>query len=537
MYSKLIASSLIAITAAMTAAAQESATATLSDAEALAVDAAFYSEAYGVSLPEAMTRMAVMHDPTGVVKAAIKEEVDSVSGVYFDNSADFALILNKTGESKPSKTIRTKPRPGILGETLEQKKSRRAKERQDRKAIRQALKLKDGDVELAEDVLQSGASLRVKVKGGASAKRKDLLNDIDRIYDVITKEVPNVVFVAFDDQSLGILLFVDDPNPTIDANSLSEKYKIPVQILSAPGGFVETGARGGSPLRAIASGVGSNGTAYSADEQLCMTGFVAEDKNYTTSTANAFERYGALTAAHCLTQFPGVTSFLYDGTYFSGTSGADYNVSLSARTDLVRRSNYADVALIKFPKTSTAAAPFAPEFYANSRTITTLPRKLTAVGTRASVISGTDLYADTNPNTVSVVQGSYICKLGQTTGANDTLVQSCGEVISTRGGGVSANGGNAANTADPNFRAGGQFIVVQNTGAGKGTEKPVGQVGTLRCAGGDSGGPWFANNVGYGVSSACAFEKQQLGDLGPVTYAVVSSLDNLPSGVQIVLGQ
>ena len=28
----------------------------------------------------------------------------------------------------------------------------------------------------------------------------------------------------------------------------------------------------------------------------------------------------------------------------------------------------------------------------------------------------------------------------------------------------------------------------------------------MRCVSGDSGGPWFANTIGYGIQSGCAWE-------------------------------
>ncbi len=86
---------------------------------------------------------------------------------------------------------------------------------------------------------------------------------------------------------------------------------------------------------------------------------------------------------------------------------------------------------------------------------------------------------------------AHICHLGQTSPTDATLMQSCGEVISVSGPRLN-HGGNT-------------FVHVTNTGSGAGTARAAGTKGTLRCVGGDSGGPWFAYTSAYGVLSQCTW--------------------------------
>jgi hypothetical protein len=161
----------------------------------------------------------------------------------------------------------------------------------------------------------------------------------------------------------------------------------------------------------------------------------------------------------------------------------------------------------------TAAVPptAVPEFYYDG---SGLVRSVTGTRSRASTTVGNG-----TPTTVGTKPGSFVCHLGQKTLNSTTLVQSCGEVVST--------------TATQFNNAGiqGSFVLVRNTQSGAGTVRTTGP-GTLLCFQGDSGGPWFAGTIAYGVQSSCSWKDGI--NLGPVLWSTYTSVDAFPSiGVTI----
>jgi hypothetical protein len=71
-------------------------------------------------------------------------------------------------------------------------------------------------------------------------------------------------------------------------------------------------------------------------------------------------------------------------------------------------------------------------------------------------------------------------------------VQSCGEVVAT----------GSPSGYDSTDKTSGGFVLVRNTQSGAGTVRSSGS-GTLKCFRGDSGGPWFANTIAFGIHSQC----------------------------------
>ena len=79
----------------------------------------------------------------------------------------------------------------------------------------------------------------------------------------------------------------------------------------------------------------------------------------------------------------------------------------------------------------------------------------------------------------------------------------------------------------------GSYVLVRNTQSGAGTLQTTG-TGTLLCFQGDSGGPWFANTIAFGVMSACAWQNGITN--GTVKYSMYTSVETFPSiGVTILV--
>lgn len=115
-----------------------------------------------------------------------------------------------------------------------------------------------------------------------------------------------------------------------------------------------------------------------------------------------------------------------------------------------------------------------------------------------ATLAGTATSGGTATTIVGTTQGSYICHRGQSSFGSANSIQSRGEVVSK------AVFENATGTSIS--YTGGGLVAVRNTSTGKGTTIPATGTGTLQCYQGDSGGPWFAGSVAYGVTSACAWE-------------------------------
>lgn len=67
--------------------------------EGIALEAAAYAKAYGVSEDEAVRRLALMHDSAEDLQAIQSGLGDQLGGVFFDNGADFALTVNTVSDS------------------------------------------------------------------------------------------------------------------------------------------------------------------------------------------------------------------------------------------------------------------------------------------------------------------------------------------------------------------------------------------------------------------------------------------------------
>jgi hypothetical protein len=79
------------------------------------------------------------------------------------------------------------------------------------------------------------------------------------------------------------------------------------------------------------------------------------------------------------------------------------------------------------------------------------------------------------------------------------------------------------------------FVLVRNTQSGASTLSTIG-TGTLLCFKGESGGPWFAGTIAFGVHSSCT-RKNGIQN-GPVVWSIYTSVDAFPSiGVTILVKQ
>lgn len=439
----------------------------LDSEEALAIDAKFYAEAYGVPYEEAAKRLSIMFDIGTDADAAESEEGDDFAGSYFDNSAaQFALVVRTKKANKADRILMRKARAVAARDP-----AARARRRAERRALRAKFKLADSAVEQVEDILGQDVQVPLKFKGSAANSMRVLQAAIDTNTQSLAA-IPGFQTAFVDHKTGEVVVMVDAKSPDVASAEAAKFLKVPYRIELVPGGFVKTALRGGQ-------------FSSIPGRRWCMTAFAARHN----TTGNT----GVVTAGHCTTT--NTISLNDGGTGYAMTQGAPLNGQPSG-----------DLMFLSGAPTSVA------EFYYDG---TGSVRSVTGTRSRASTTAGNGRWS-----TVGTTTGSFVCHLGQQTLGSSNVVQSCGEVVSTTA------------TAKATAFTGGSYVVVRNTQSGAGTIRTTG-TGTLLCFTGDSGGPWFANTIAFGVHSACAWSDVEN---GTAAYAVYTSVDAFPSiGVTILV--
>jgi hypothetical protein len=444
----------------------------LDTAEAIALDASIYARIYGVSEAEALRRLLIMTEAGEEVRTKANDESTSFAGAYFDNGPEFAVVIRS---KKPGNRVSTIARAGRslgLGKDPAAKQQRKAA----RKAARAANRLTDAQVEAAEAAIESPTTAKVKVNGGAKHSRQEGL-------DALTQAIPKLQAISgfqaafFDTQTGEIAVMIDTTANSGAASQITNAVSFPTRLEDVPGGFQPASVRGGQALLI--------GTAHD-----CMSSFVAE--------RNSDKRLGIVTAGHCVNP-----SY---NTKDSAGAAATLN-----EDPLHRRSDYT-MDLAFYAGTGTTPV-YAAEFFADG---TTTPRKVTGARSRATTTA-----SDGTAIAKGTTKGSFICHLGQTARGSGVFVQTCGEVISTGSDNVYGKG------------TPGNYVIVRNTQTGAGTVRTTGN-GTLTCFPGDSGGPWFANTIAYGVMSTCAWVGGS--QANPVAWSAFTSTDYFSTlGVTLIV--
>lgn len=448
------------------------------EAEALAMDAQMYAESYGVSYDEALERLTIMLYGEDTIEDIADSEGANLGGKYYDNSADFGLVI-KTKNPKSNKTVSFTPKTKV---NYGQLNSQAKKERNEaRKALHKQLKLNEQQLAKAEEKLSKPQKINIKFQ------KADLtLEQLTKALDTFSEKAKNVegYSFAFVDQREGLINIVlnkEIPNST--KKELEAYAGVPVKFEVVEGGMQPVAnMRGGSLLYKYPSD-----NRYSP--RLCMTAFGA--KHPTQGT-------GMVTAAHCPSSM-----------YILADDGKNY--ALQSYTSSYTKGTTNDQADIRFIKGSPIGLG---QFYYNE---TTNIRNVTGTRSRLS----TNINKGTTP-------GSYVCHLGQPSPGSTSNIQSCGEVMSINTS-FSYDSDNKLSFSS----TGGSFVLMRNTQSGAGTTRTSGN-GTLRCFPGDSGGPVFAGTIAFGVMSSCSWVD---GDqTKPVTYATYTSVDYFNKlGVSIIV--
>jgi len=469
-------------------AAEPAAGAVLDEAEALAVDAKMYAAEFGVTFDEAVERLTIMVYGTGAVSEAASGEGTDLAGRYFDNNAaEFGLVVATKKSQKAPKTLsftpRTKENYGRL--TSE---TRRARNEQ-RKEGRRIAKLSESEVTKAENALGKPGSLKVRYSVG---KAHNLLELTEAVSTLVNGKgsIPGFQLAFVDEIKSNVQVMSTVRLTDAQQREVRQLVKVPVEFefLATPIRQVAN-MRGGSKLY-------NSSAATSTSARECMTAFGVRHATIKTSAGAAMT--GMVTAAHCNTATNVIAD---DARNYALTHG---------HVDDTRGLNNIGETDISFVHGANNNPAGLGTFYYDG---TTNVRSVTGTQSRGGTAVGSGTWNQVTGTAV----GSYICHVGQTSPGSTTNMQSCGEVISV----------NADQSEDGKVvnQTGGFFVMVRNTSSGKGTVLGSTGSGTLRCHYGDSGGPWFAGTVAYGVMSACHWSDADNGNRA--AFSLYTSLDYL----------
>lgn len=457
--------------------------AVLDDAEALAVDAKLYAAEFGVPLDEAVERLTIMIYGVDAVSQAAAEEGTDLAGRYFDNEApEFGLVVaTKKAQAGPrtlSFTPRTRVNYGRL--TAEERRARNA----ERQAGRRIARLSDAEVARAEEVLGRPVNVRVRYQVGRAHSLLELSEAVETLAGR-AESIPGYQIAFVDEINGNVRILTTAQLTDAQAREVRRMVRVPIEFEFTPTGLVlVANMRGGSKLY-------SSSSATSTSSRTCMSAFGARHGSITTSTGAAMT--GLMTAAHCTA-----------ATNVIGDDGRNYTLTHGPADDTRGTWNETDIMFVYGNNGNPVGLG---TFYYDGTT------NLRAVaGTQSR--GGTAVGSGTWNQVTGTAVGSYICHLGQTSLGSTTSMQSCGEVISVNAA-QNSSGTSVSQT-------GGYFVMVRNTQSGKGTVRTSG-TGTLRCYQGDSGGPWFAGTIAYGVMSACAWADYVNSD--HAAYSIYTSTD------------
>ena len=439
------------------ALAQEGEEAQLIDnAEALALDAKYYSAMYGVSEIEAMRRLLIMHGSQEEIEALELEYDDKLAGLYFDNGPEFSVNLLLTDDQVPTdkKLLRKARKDARKDERKAERQAQRKAERQAaRKAERQARRnskfsVTDAEVDQAIALIEQPTEFKVKFKGKARGTKRSQTQKLSQKSEQINQSIPGLVGTYYS-QREGIFVIQVNKDDAQSAGLNEEKIQaVATGILNSPV-RIEL-VKGSISIESMKGGVS---LTDSAGRGMCTAGYVVKDR-----TTN---EVGVVTAGHC-------SSVQY--TY----ADKDGSKFLLARKK--RQMDAKNDMSFYVPVTKQTAIP---NFYADGSTTS---RKLTGFTSQTSTKEKT-----------SSQPGSFICHYGQTTD-----IQSCGEVVDkTYAPNIVNSAGDPVGCGvnpTPLVKCGNNFVLVE--------PKYVNGQNDLRCLGGDSGGPWFAYGNAYGIHKA-----------------------------------
>lgn len=440
-------------------------TTTQSNAQILANDAKHYAKAYGVSETEAMKRILLMHTLGDKIEALKALHQNNLAGIYFDNGDKFGLTIVLKGNNIPQATKLVRDATKVVNDTTNNVLGTVGGLTHNVPVVNSL------DLKQATQILEQTLELPITFVGGAVDTYVNQVAKLEQGGQALREQIPSLNGTYFDERDQ---IFVVEANIEQSKKANLDEKKIeqiatgilnaPVKVKMSDGQYSHQDFRGGSTLKSTS---------------ICTTGFTVKDR----SSGDI----GIITAGHC--NFGTANYIDRDGT----------NITMKrVRYELSAKSDMAFFVPLK------SSDKGSPSFYPDSGKT---PRTL---------IDWKSVSQTNEKGTIET--GSFICTFGQTTG-----VQSCGEVTNKKF---------APNMVDDNGNpvgcgeAGKDFIPCGNNFVRVEPKAKKGQP-DLRCAGGDSGGPWFAYGSAYGIHKGGSVIKGGGGKCSSAVYTPIIRINDL----------
>lgn len=425
-------------------------TTTQSDAQILVNDAKHYAKAYGISETEAMKRILLMHTLGDKIEALKTLHQNNLAGIYFDNGDKFGLTIVLKGNNIPQATKLVRDATKVVNDTTNNVLGTVGGLTHNVPVVNSL------DLKQATQILEQTLELPITFVGGAVDTYVNQVAKLEQGGQALREQIPSLNGTYFDERDQ---IFVVEANIEQSKKANLDEKKIeqiatgilnaPVKVKMSDSLLQNTAFRGGSQLK-IAD----------ASRDLCTSGFTVKDSRT--------GKLGIITAGHCGEKL--ITYVDKDGT--------------NIKMELVRSKldGEADIAFYA-PTSQYRTTKASPSFYADS-------------SANARNLVGSVSVSETNKKTWART-GSFLCTFGHT-----TELQSCGEVTSLdfkptmnfpEQCGMQGSG--------KKIDCGPNFVLIEPKEK-KGQEP-------LRCAKGDSGGPWFAYGNAYGITKGSAFTGNQ----------------------------
>lgn len=357
----------------------------MSSEEALVLDAKAYSQRYSVSLEEAMQRLIVMAGSAEQIDAIEKELGDDLSGAYFDNGAEFQLVVRTRGSRNlPGRRLEGRVPPG---------QARRASGNNSAQAGAGRLLVTAADLNLADAVIRRPKGAMVKFNPGGKGSKRQVSREIERNFSAVRAALPTLQALHYDDTTGNVVAEVVGAQGSAQVSeALTNRFSVPINIKWLPNAIQKVTLRGGAQLW--------YSTANSAQ---CTTGFVGWAPPPAGGSHST--EFGVFTAGHCVSAGYGIG--------FKDTTGKMFN--LIEDRGLFLDTASADIRFLKAPAGLGAASQF---FGNRNEAARTLTGRRTIASTTGTV---------TNQGSASTATtGTFVCFYGLRTGPSNG--QGCGEV-------------------------------------------------------------------------------------------------------------
>nr|WP_137678008.1 hypothetical protein [Parerythrobacter lutipelagi] len=451
----------------------------VSDAEALAMDAQQYARAYGVSFEEAARRMLLMHDSGDQVAQVEETNSSQLAGAFFDHSGEFELVVRVTGNAGrgPARFQRRAANAEAREKRAEIRQMEMAERREQRAARLAEVGLSEAQIDKAAEIIDSPQSAAISYRTGAPKTEKAARSNIRQNRTAIANVLGQNNFgygYNVRDGSYRVMVTAEGTEAERLAskkNALEALLGGPVDLEISAVPTVLNHTRGGTALNAS-----STSSSHS-----CTGGFVGYEGSDRT-------KLGLLTAGHCR-----------NSAYFKNPyDGSNYAISVPTAS----RDRF-DAGMDM--QWMTASHVAEGKFYAtNSSSVRTVTGYRSRSNTSDTGFFGT-------------ADGSFICHYGKTTG------QSCGEVYDKY----------AAPDYQPYGCSMGPTIVACDDEFVEVRNKVVSGEAQLACWDGDSGGPWFAYGVAFGIHSGGAPTSSAPGRCTKAFYTPIEKAANINATIYI----